>query len=208
MDEQTTNVEQTQEQPSLLQREETVSEVSTEAVTDTVDDTSPTVPNNVDEYDFKFQDETKWSQEEFQEFKEQALSLGINNEQFNNIMGLYEERVSTMLDSFVQTPEKATDTLQERWGDNFDSNMKLAQKAFNQLVPPEYDERIGNNPDVIEILAHIGRQLQEDKGPPSNSNAVKSSGYTKLEIEEFMKAPDYWNNKEKQRIVSAWYESH
>jgi hypothetical protein len=209
MDEQV--IETVVEETSLLKREETVTENTADVVEETVVEETvvegPSVPETVDGYEYTPSNPDAWNEAEYNSFKEKALEMGLNTEQFNNALSAYEESMLSIVEQYTQTPEKAESVLQEKWGKNYDSNMRDAQKAFNQLVPKDFDEKIGNNPDVIEILAHIGKQLQEDNGSSNLNTGTKSNGMSKLEIEEYMKAPDYWTNKEKQKIVQAWYES-
>jgi hypothetical protein len=162
--------------------------------------------SDANEYEYAFQDENNWDQERLAEFKQQAVEMGMSKDQFKSALGLYEKNISEVIDQYVQTPEKAETQLKDAWGTEYDANMKSAQKAFKAFVPADIDVfRIGNNPDVIQILAAIGKQMGEDKGPGLDKSQNADTTMSKLEIEDLMKRPDYWQNQEVQRIVSSWY---
>ena len=160
------------------------------------------------EYDFEFKDQSLWDSQVYDQFKQQAVEMGLSKDQFNSALSIYEDQISGLLDSQIQSPERAQSELQSRWGKDFDSNMKLAQKAFKEFVPADYDvNKIGNNPDVIELLSYVGRQLNEDTGPSIERTSSTKQSLSRLEIEEYMKRPDYWQNNEVQNIVSNWYNN-
>jgi hypothetical protein len=159
------------------------------------------------EYDFKFQNEDSWNAEQFNDFKQKAVELGLSKEQFNFAMGVYEQNVQQLVESFTPSADKTTALLQQEWGKDFESNLTLAFNAFNAFAPEGIDVNdpaIGNNPSVIKLLSSIGRQMGEDSGINTNAD-VKGSGVSPLEIQEYMARPDYFTNKEVQKIVSEWY---
>ncbi|BBL56997.1 hypothetical protein [Methylomonas koyamae] len=158
------------------------------------------------EYDFQFQNPDQWDAQGLEEFKKFAVEKGYSKEQFNDALALYEQNVSKMLENIVETPQKATATLKEKWGNDFDGNLKDAFKAFNTFAPEGFDiHSIGNNVPALELLAHIGKQLKEDNIPSTTSSSPTKM--SKLEVEELMRSSDYLENREKQRIVTEWYNS-
>ena len=161
------------------------------------------------EYDFKFQQEDQWDLEQFNAFKATASELGLSKEQFNTAMQLYEQNISQLVESYTPTAEKTNAVLEKEWGKDFEPNLKLAFNAFQAFAPEGVDindPAIGNNPQVIKLLASIGRQMGEDSGI-STATTAKGSSVSPLEIQELMSRSDYWTNKEVQKIVQNFYSS-
>jgi hypothetical protein len=162
---------------------------------------------DANEYDFKFEAEDRWDIEQFQEFKNTASELGLSKDQFNTAMKIYEQNMNAVIDSFTETPEKCSAQLQQEWGNDYEPNLKLAYNAFQTFAPQGLNiDEIGNNPTMIKLLASIGQQIGEDRGLNTQA-AVKGSGLSPLEIQEYMARPDYYTNREVQKIVSEWYAS-
>jgi hypothetical protein len=161
-----------------------------------------------DEFDFQFQNPDQWDAKGLEDFKNFAVEKGFSKEQFNDALSLYEQNVTQMLDALTPSAEKTEQVLRQEWGKSFDKNMNLAAKAFNTFAPEGFDvNSIGNDPNVFKLLSAIGAQLNEDSIPNSHSVNVGSK-MSKLEIEEILKSPDYRTSKEKQKIVSSWFESN
>lgn len=164
--------------------------------------------SNSSEYDFQFQAPDQWDMNEFDSFKNQAKELGLSKEQFNTAMSLYEQNMQAAIDKYSYTPEKAQNQLQEIWGNDYDTNMKSAQAALKAFVPADFDlSGIGNDPKAIQILSIIGKNLKEDNAPSAVNTGV-GSGMSKLQIEEMMARPDYFTNREVQKIVGNWYSEN
>lgn len=156
-------------------------------------------PDSADEYQYtptsiQLDDQTSTA------FKEEAHKMGISKQQYEWMMTKYEEAYTQT----SETPEKAEGALKQMWGDNFDTNIRLASKAMDYYIPSDIPiEAIGNNPYVIAILARIGSEMQEDTTPSASSSAAV--GVTHDDIKAIMKSPDYWKDKAKQKQVSDWY---
>lgn len=162
---------------------------------------------DVADYKYEFQKPEDFDMDGFEAFKGIALENGLTPKQFETVIGLYENSVSAMLDDLRPSAEKASQILSEEWGDDMSVNMKSAFRAFKQFAPDDLDiNAVGNDPNVIRLLANIGKKMNEDTGFSKNySNA--NTKMSKLEVDEMMRSSDYFENREKQKIVSEWYNS-
>lgn len=83
--------------------------------------------------------------------------------------------------------------LAEAWGEKYNENISLAQKAFKQLADPEDIENIkqlGSNVAVMKFLAKIGKNMREDSPVQSHGNPMSGE-----DLQSLMKSEAYWNNK-------------
>lgn len=148
-------------------------------------------PKDADGYkvDVKLPEGVTMGEPELKGFLKACHGAGFTNKQVQFVMDKYSE----VLGSFTDQRDKATSDLKTQWGEGYDANIALAQKAYLKLVP-EADrglfQKAGNNPAVIRLLAVLGKDLTEDKikaGEPSTGNAES--------IEALMKSPAYWDPK-------------
>ncbi len=160
----------------------------------------PIAPDSIEDYEYQFQ--SYEPNENLSAFKEEALKAGITKDQFTFLMNRYEQEVGSML----MTPEKAEAQLKQDWGSDFQANLSLAAKAFEEFAPLSLsmDDPALNHPSVLKLLAALGSQLGEDSA--SSTKASGSSGMTEEKINELRKSGDYWK-PETQALVRQWYES-
>lgn len=129
-------------------------------------------------------DEYKWEKPEgfegeldekaLEEFEPIARELGLTQEQANQLVALqaqvsqrYQEAAQTQ---FAETQKQWMDDLKndaDFGGNNFDANVKLAQKGVNALGMPELKEALnetgmGKHPALVKAFAKVGRSISED----------------------------------------------
>lgn len=161
-------------------------------------------PESIDEYTytskaFDFDDELLGA------MKAEAMSKGISKDQYEWMMSKYEDE----LISTAPTAERAQEYLQKAWGNDFEKNSMYARRAYEVYVPSDIPvDAIGNNPYVIDILARIGAELDEDSSPRVSTRPQPD---TQEVISSLIKDPNYYNsNKEGEALrerVSAYYAS-
>lgn len=150
-------------------------QVTTPATVATPDDYSVEIEGfNFDE--FKAIDENK-------EFLKEAHEAGLSNEQLGFVLNKYNQIIPEVMAQMSQMQtETCKETLQKEWGAETQANIGLAMKAAQAagLSGEEIQNpTIGNNPTVIKLLAHFGKQLGEDV-PPQNTQ--QSSGQSREEL--------------------------
>lgn len=83
--------------------------------------------------------------------------------------------------------------LKASWGENFETNVRLAQKAFNRLADPEDKAsiaKLGSETIVMKFLAKLGKNMQEDSPVGSGGQAMPQE-----DLQSLMKSEAYWNAK-------------
>lgn len=162
--------------------------------------TRPSAPEDADAYDFDWGD-FPIDEEKTSAFKQKAHEMGLSTEQYNGLMEMYRDEIT----GAMPTAESAEKVLKEQWGNNFDTNLQNANKAWSVFGDGlEIDPVIGNHPAVLEIMARIGAELSEDVADVDATSAP-SPYLSDTEIADLRKRPDYWTNKEIQKKVQAAY---
>jgi len=163
-------------------------------------------PDSIDDYKYEYKNAETFNEndEATKAFKEDALAMGISSEQYNKLMGWFETHAA---DQAVGNIENTTATLKEAWGGDYSGQLGNAQKAFKSLSDDTMDvAALGNNVDVMKMLAKIGSEMGEDSN--MGVATARNTGMTVLERDELMSSDDYWTNKEKQKMVANWYSSN
>lgn len=159
----------------------------------------------IDEYEFKFTSDTFDADADLTDIKEHMLELGISKDQYAGVMEMWEGAVTDIITDIRGTPESALEAVQEMFGDKAETALLNAKNAFERFAPEGMDiNEIGNNPQVIALLASIGSQMGEDSRPPQGTRA---QGMTQTEVDEIINRPDYYTNQEMQDRVAAYYEA-
>lgn len=120
-------------------------------------------------------------------FVEKAHEAGVMPKQ---AQALYDWMVGHTQET-MQAREKQADeafhrnvaTLRERWGDNYDANVALADFAAGKMGIAEKLNRagLGHDPDVLQALARYGKMLGEDhdvggSAPGNSQMAAREQG--------------------------------
>lgn len=152
--------------------------------------------------EFKAIDENK-------DFLKEAHEAGLTNDQLGFVLGKYNEIIPKVMGQMAEMQtENCKEALNQIWGAETQANIGLAVKAAQAAGLTEAEIQspaIGNNPAVIKMLAHFGKQLGEDV-PPQNTQ--QSSG---LSREELMSSEAYMdaNHPDHKRVyaqVARLYE--
>lgn len=156
------------------------------------------------EYEYTAAREDLFTEADVQDFKNIATEIGLSKDQYSAALKVYEDYVSKVVDHYAETPEKCNQVLAETWGKDLKSNLQYAQKAFEAFAPQDLDiDSIGNNPNIIKLLASIGKQIGEDSG--LSSQKVKTgSRLSAIEVADLRNRPDYYS-PEVQRLVQEYY---
>lgn len=147
--------------------------------------------------------------EENKAFLDRAQQAGLTNEQLQFVLGEYSDIIPKVMEGTQQfKTEDCTASLQKDWGDSTKENLGLALKAAQSagltIEQINADPAIGNNPAVIKMLAHFGKQMGEDT---SLKNTQPSGGE---DIQQLMRSEAYADPKhaDHQRVaqqVSQYY---
>lgn len=162
-------------------------------------------PSDIAEYEWSGDAPVPIDDNSLNAFKADAQKANLSKEQYAFVMDKYSE----LMTAHGFNPEASSHALKKVWGDEYVQNITLARRAFEEFAPSDVslEDPVLNNPTVIRLLARLGQEMGEDtqsnvKGSPTRS------GQTQEDIQKLMNEPDYWNNREKQQVVAAWYEKN
>lgn len=163
------------------------------------------VPEDVSEYEWSGNAPVQIDPEQANAFKADAQKAGLTKEQYAFVMDKYAE----VMTNTGFSAEASAHALKKQWGEEFQSNVNLARRAFDEFAPSDMnmDDPIFNHPTVVRLLARMGKELGEDSQAAVKGVSGRSTGMTSDEIQAIQSSPDYWNSREKQETVRKWYES-
>lgn len=177
--------------------------------------TEPEPINSADDYKveidgFNF-DEFKGI-EENKAFLDRAQQAGITNDQLKFVLGEYNDIIPKVMEGAQQfKTEDCTATLQKEWGNDTKANLGLALKAAQSagltIDQINADPAIGNNPAVIKMLAHFGKQMAEDV-PPKNTQQSSGEDIQQLMRSEAYADPKHADHQRVTQQVSQYYAKH
>ncbi|WP_269915324.1 hypothetical protein [Acinetobacter sp. HY1485] len=150
--------------------------------------------------------------EENKAFLDRAHEAGITNDQLKFVLGEYNDIIPKVAEGMQQfKTEDCTATLQKEWGDDTKANLGLALKAAQSagltIDQINADPAIGNNPAVIKLLTHFGKQMQEDV-PPQNTQPTTSEDVSQLMASEAYMNPNHPDHKRVYEQVQRSYEKN
>jgi hypothetical protein len=128
---------------------------------------------------------------------EKLHKAGATKKVVDVVMGEYLSMVKQGQEMQALQPQQQSEatekTLKEAWGNDFQKNVQLAQKAFNALAD-ETDKansaRLASDPITMKFLAKIGKGMQEDTPAGPSGTPLPAEDLSSL-----MKSEAYWNNK-------------
>ena len=125
-------------------------------------------------------------------FLENALKVGISNEQLGVVLQAYEQHTAVQLEA-----------LQSEWGGEFDQNLRLAKQAVEAagLDPKQIDSPTFG----IRLAAHFGKALQEDM-PPQNTQLGGATDIKELQASEAYMNQSHPEHKSVYAKVQKWYQ--
>lgn len=109
------------------------------------------------------------------------FELGVSKKQAQGIAEWYNTQQALAIEQVHQQREQqATENIaaiRKEWGNNFDSNVAVANKAISAYLAPEAiqalkESGLGSNPHFVKAFHKIGQSLSEAKvinGEPSQS---------------------------------------
>lgn len=159
--------------------------------------------------DVQFPEGVKIDEDRHKGFLKGAHAKGMTNGQVNWVMEQYSGLIAEAQQMAQAQKVNASEVLKKEWGDNFDTNLAAAQKAFHAVATQadiDAIEVIGNSVPVLRMLAKLGANLKEDPGLPTDV-----VGMGEEDIQAIQKSDAYWNPKHPDhtkavRQVTQWHQ--
>lgn len=181
-----TNATQTQQAAASADGQQQGTQQSTSANSQTSNATSGSAQTQQSDFDLKLPDGSNLDASYLEQTKALAKELGLSQEAAQKLV----ERDSGLLSSVsernaVQVREKT-----EQWakdaqadkeigGGNFQSSVTDARTALDRFGSPEFKNMlnqsgVGNHPELIRILARVGKAMREDKMVTTSSQPARA----------------------------------
>lgn len=147
-------------------------------------------PESAAEYGIEFPElpeGTMWDEEAKNGFLNAAHSAGLNKSQVEGILGWYGDYSKDVDMAGSQGIEKATQELKKTWGERFDANIGLTQRAVAKLGGVELQAvldstGLGNHPDIIRAFHRAGKMMEEHGYVQGEIQGVTNREAAKAEI--------------------------
>lgn len=129
-------------------------------------------PSELEQYQLKAPENMALNEERFTAFRENAHKLGLQPKQAQAILDWYNTSISEETTAVTQQNQQAYEAevkgLKEDWGEGFDKEMNLAQRAVKEFADEETvnylkDSGLAGNVKLIKLFNKIGKGLLEDK---------------------------------------------
>jgi hypothetical protein len=146
-------------------------------------------------------------------FREDAHKWGLNQAQFESVMGKYFELAPALVNGGQKVAAEDTiATLKQTWGADYQKNGQAAWRGMEQmaqaagLTTAEVEAELGNSPTFNRIMAVVGAQLREDKSVNSGG-AGAGSGGGEAEAAAIQMSPAFRNPKDPghQAALAKWH---
>lgn len=124
----------------------------------------PVLPENADGYQIDVPEGMTVDQADFGLFKEQALQMGLTNDQYQNVLKFDFARNARIAKNHQEAQDKAVAELKLELGDKYDESLATAQKVL-RLSGQEglAAMELGNNPELFRLLNWVGDKISEDQ---------------------------------------------
>jgi hypothetical protein len=129
-------------------------------------------------------------------FRQRAHEAGLSPKQYEFVMGEYFKLVPSVLDGAAAvSAEQARGELQKVWTAPaaFEAGLNNAERARQALPEALRDQvrsKYGTDPLFLQVAAHFGSQMREDKPPTPQGN-----GGADNTVESLMRSEAYSNPK-------------
>ena len=131
-------------------------------------------PSEMDKYELKnsLPEGTPLDENMFNGFRENAHKLGLSTKQAQTMLDWYNETTNSVQSQAKETQEanyaREVKGLREEWGEGFDKEMNLAQRAIKEFADEKdveflKESGLAGNVNVIKLFNKIGKGLLEDK---------------------------------------------
>lgn len=140
-------------------------------------------------------------------FKETGHKLGLSPDQMQGLIEWQKGSVDFQLNQEQMAGQtlgsQTEEALKQEFGGNYEKNMTAAKRALavygnEALAEKLANPAIGNDPDLIRLLANAGKDITEDSATgTANNSLVMSPMDAKMKIDQINgdKAHPYWDAK-------------
>jgi hypothetical protein len=145
-------------------------------------------------------------------FRDRAHKAGLNQQQFEFVMGEYFGLVPQVLNAAAShTAAEAKAALSQVWKTpaELDAGVKAANRALTSAPEGVRDavwEKFGRDPDFIQFAASFGKEMREDS-PPSTAGTATVEDIGALVSSEAYRNPKHKDHASTSAKVKSHFES-
>ena len=149
-------------------------------------------PETPDDYQMPIPEEYKdyYDDEMVKNAQRVFHKIGLYPKQANELWEFEKQRVVALDKAIAEQEEQykleSDSRLKTKWGTAYQENMHIADRVISENIEPErlqdFLKKYGNNPDIIEVLATVGKKFVEHKV----INEILPSDTTDKRIDELM----------------------
>lgn len=177
------------------------------------------VPSKAEEYDLKLPDGTEL---DLSKVKELGKKLHLNQSSTQALLDAYIEDLNTQNQlseqKRVEEMNSVVDSLKKEWGLKFNENITNANNTLKKLAGDDalyqrMNEKYGNDPDFIKLIAKAGGLLSEGslggfEGQVQGFNRTPAEA--KKELERIMNDSNhpYWAGSRNKRDNMQWAKAN
>jgi hypothetical protein len=167
-------------------------------------------PDKPEKYEFTKLEGMEREPEMEQSFRLQAHALGLSQKQadgLNRWVGeLAKGKLDTDLKAHNKMVEEAEATLKKEWGNDFQKNLAIANKALHRFGGKAVGEKLkakglDGDPDLVRFFHTLGKATMEESELKGLGTGRQPGLKSRAQLEEMMKDPRYWKDSEYRRIV-------
>jgi hypothetical protein len=147
-------------------------------------------------------------------FLKSMHAAGLNNGQVQKVLeyGMKELIPGLVGGNEVLNQEQAIEHMKtEVWkdGNQYAENMGMANRAYTSLpedLQQKVNERIGNDPTFLQVMALFGKEMREDTPPDETAGMGEGADIEKLMMSDAYKDPKNPDHEKVSRQVKAYFE--
>lgn len=143
-------------------------------------------------------------------FRKDAHAAGLNQKQFDFVMGKYFATAGELAKGAVSNTVEAVSTaLDKAWGADYEQHLTAAQKTFDAFATPEekgkFDEIMTNPAIAYQMLARIAPELGEARGVPADAGGTGEDSIQQLLTSAALSDPKHPDHKATRAKVDGYY---
>lgn len=169
-------------------------------------------PDKSDGYELKYPEGVDGSDDITKGFLEMAHKSGLNKTQASGLYDWYNEMadgaIKSQSESETMRKEEATTALNKQWGEKYDSNLKVAQRALTKFGDDDFNSFLdksgfGDNPEVIKFMNKVGQSFQEDNIEDGDGAQEQTPEQIREEINTIMGSTAYTDKNDPNHAISV-----
>jgi len=176
-------------------------------------------PEDAAGYEFNVPEGVQVNEERQGAFRELAYQIGLSQKQAEALMNFDFESQNAALDAYTtsqhQATEEAIGSLQKEWGNAFEQNVTIANRALSEFASESDIEflqeaeingvKLGDHPVLIKLFNNVGKGMMESgKLEGKGSDLVMTPDEVQAKQAQLMAHPAYTDrNHPEHKVING-----